>query len=696
MCVFVRRSAATFYTRTVLGLWVALATACGDDTQADGETQPDDTPSRCAAPPRPRTDAVVALARAFPNVSIDDGVALMQLPSGRWYAIAKSGVVYTFADDPDAEASVFLDISGQIVDGSEAGLLGIAFHPSFPDDPRVFLHYNAALADDDASGPFASRISSFIAERDGLTASASSEVRVLDVPQPYSNHNGGDIGFGPDGFLYFALGDGGSAGDPLGSGQDTQTLLGSMLRLDVDGAAPYQIPTDNPFAQGGGRPEIFAWGFRNPYRWSFDPATGELWVGDVGQHTWEEVNLVSVGGNYGWATREGTDCLSADTCTVDGLSPPVVQYRNTGDASVVAGEVYGGDAVDDLSGVFIYSDFYFGTIFGITAAGGEPRVLGEGARGIGGWARNNEGELFGIDYFDGSIYALEAVDIPPPGPDPFPRSILETGCVALGDVRAPVSSTVRYAVNLPFWSDGAQKERFIAMPEGASAAVGPGGDLELPVGTVLVKTFLDGDRPIETRLLVHHEDGGWAGYGYAWNETGTDATYVEQTVTKSLGDRSWVFPSTRDCEACHTQAAGDSLGLELAQLTAADQQAWTERGWLVDPPTVASLDVADARDYLHVNCSSCHRDEGTGGRANLDLRRDVPLEDTGLCGSPRAGDLGLEGARIVDPGNPATSVLAARMQAEASARMPPLGSTMPDTDGVALIEAWIESLTSCP
>lgn len=647
----------------------------------------------CVAPTPPRSDAVVTLAPAFPNVSVEDAVALVQGPDARWYVLAKPGVVYTFADDPQASPTVFLDITARVEEAAEAGLLGFAFHQDFPNDRRVFIHYNAPTEGD---GPFSSRISSFDASPDGLAADASSEAVILDVPQPYSNHNGGDIGFGPDGMLYFALGDGGSAGDPLGSGQDTDTLLGAMLRIDIDGVAPYEVPPGNPFVDGGGRPEIFAWGFRNPYRWSFDPASGDLWVGDVGQHAWEEVNRVAVGQNYGWAVREGTDCLGADTCVQEGLVPPVAQYRNTGDASVVTGHVYAGDRINGLDGLLIYSDFYFGTVYATTSAGGEPRVLGEGARGIGGWARSADGELYGVNYFDGSIYSLMPAETAPAGSDPFPTLLSETGCVAISAPRSAADDTWRYGVNLPFWSDGAEKERFIALPEGARAEIGEDGDISLPEGTVLVKTFLDDSGPIETRLLVHHEGGGWAGYGYAWNEEGSEATYVERTRSEAIGDRTWIFPGTRECETCHTRAAKDSLGLELGQLTDADLEAWVERGWLDDPSPSPAFVEDDPRAYLHVNCSPCHRDKGTGGRANLDLRGDIPLAETGLCGSPRAGDLGIPDARIVAPGNASASVLTARMRAEASARMPPLGSTIVDAEGVAMIERWIDDLQSCP
>jgi len=680
------------WTRWIaLPIVLSLAT-CGG---RGGDGNDDGVPRSCEAPPRPQLDARVRWERAFDNVSVEDAVSLTKVPGGRWYVLSKAGVVYTFEDRPDAEPSVFLDLRDRIAEGGEAGLLGLAFPDDFATSGRVFVHYTTP-----GGTAFLSRLSEFTST-DGSTADPQSEWVVLEVDQPYTNHNGGDIHFGPDGLLYWALGDGGSAGDPGRHGQNVDSLLGAMLRIDVSPGygQPYAIPADNPFAQGGGRPEIYAWGFRNPYRWTFDRDSGALWVGDVGQHTWEELNRVERGLNYGWRTMEGTDCFGADTCDTADLQPPHAQYRNTGTASIITGYAYRGAAVPDLRGMVLYNDFYFGAVYGVPSEGGEPVELGEGARGIAGWAQDDAGELYGVDFFDGSIYALKPVETPT-GPDRFPRSILETGCVDPSNLHAAGPGTLAYDVNHPFWSDGAAKERFIALPSGAQAEVEDGGGLNLPVGTVLVKSFFDAsDNPIETRLLVHHDDAGWAGYSWAWNDAGTDATFVEETRTVTVDGNPWDLPGPRDCMACHTGVAGRSLGLEVGQLSA-DTLAALAPGASVQaalPALDSDAPVAErARAYLHVNCAPCHQEDGNGGRSNLDLRMHVSLEDSGLCGTPRAGDLDLDTPQIVAPGAPERSVLLARIEAEGSARMPPLGRTTVDTAGAAVMAEWIASLDTCP
>jgi uncharacterized repeat protein (TIGR03806 family) len=644
------------------------------------------------------------LEPAFGNVVAEEAVAITSVAGrggelGRWYVATKPGPILTFADASGASPDVFLDLSRQIEEAGEAGVLDIAFHPQFADNGEVFVHYNAP-----GGTAFLSRVSKFISRDGGLTADPASEEVILEIDQPYVNHDGGDINFGPDGYLYLALGDGGSAGDPQGHAQNLDTLLGAMLRVDVDvPGQPYGIPDDNPFVEGGGEPEIWAWGFRNPYRWNFDSKTGDLWLGDVGQHYYEEIDKVERGGNYGWKIREGTHCLSADQCETDGLIDPAAQYTNTGTASVVAGFVYRGAEIPGLDGTLVYNDFYFGTIYGLPTEGGPARVIGQDARGIAGWGESPTGELYGVSYYNGRIYRLEEAPPPPAGPDPFPRELSLTGCVDMLEPARPATGAFSYEVALPFWSDGADKERFVSLPEGERIAIGEDGDLDLPVGTVLVKSFLQDGERIETRLMVHHDDG-WAGYGYAWNEAGTEARYVEQTRTEQLAGGEWTFPGSRECMACHTAAAGRTLGLEAAQL-GNELVAFAERGWLDHEPQVSPLPVGEtegdletrARAYLHVNCSGCHREEGNGGRSALDLRFDVPLADTGLCDTrPNAGRLGVADASVVMAGDPAKSVLLARMTAQGSARMPPLGTALPDPDGVALIEAWIQALGECP
>jgi glucose/arabinose dehydrogenase len=334
-------------------------------------------------------------------------VALLQTPqqTPHWYVVEKGGrVVRVAGEGAAARTALFVDISDRVDAGpNEAGLLGMAFPPAFADNGQVYLSYTRG-------GPLTSVLSRFSSRDGGLTLDAASEEVLLEVPQPFGNHNGGQIAFGPDGYLYYGLGDGGAGGDPLGHGQNTQTLLGAMLRLDVNGPRPYAIPPDNPFAGGGGRPEIYAWGLRNPWRWSFDRHSGKLWVGDVGQNAWEEIDLVSRGDNLGWNLWEGNHCFTPEACSREGVVMPVAEYSHALGCSVTGGYVYRGKAAPARFGKYIYGDFCSGTVWeldgGNVQAG--PRVLLQSGLRISSFAEDRNGELYLLDYGSGGIFRLVA------------------------------------------------------------------------------------------------------------------------------------------------------------------------------------------------------------------------------------------------------------------------------------------------
>ena len=331
---------------------------------------------------------------------------LIQLRDGRMLVSEQDGRVWAF-DPAGSEipvATEFLDISDRVSSRrSEEGLLGLALDPT--DGERVYVYYSAA-------DPRRSVVSRFAVSADGSGVDPDSELVILEVGQPFANHNGGQIAFGPDGYLYIGLGDGGSAGDPLGSGQDTSSLLGSILRIDVSWAAPghpYDVPPDNPFASGGGRAEIWAYGLRNPWRFSFDRDTGELWAGDVGQNRWEEIDLIERGGNYGWNMLEGSHCFSARDCDPVGTVLPVWEYSLDGQpCSVIGGYVYRGSAIPWLRGVYVYGDFCSGEVFGLRYADGgvmeHERLADTGLR-IMSFGEDNDGELYLLSQKSG-VYRL--------------------------------------------------------------------------------------------------------------------------------------------------------------------------------------------------------------------------------------------------------------------------------------------------
>lgn len=344
---------------------------------------------------------------------------MLQAPgdASRWFVVEKGGRVLTFPDDPNvalADVATFVDITDR-VDASfpESGLLGMAFHPDFETNREVFLSYTAPGA------PLVSVISRFVVDTNGELDPDSEDV-VLTLPQPNSNHNGGNIVFGPDGFLYIGLGDGGGAGDPGENGQDPTTLYGAILRIDADGGPPYAIPADNPFAvntecvDGTGSlecPEIFAWGFRNPWRFTFDSDTGDLWVGDVGQNAWEEIDRVDISENYGWDEREGAHCFEPQTgCSLDNVDP-ITEYSHDLGSSVTGGYVYRGAAIPELVGFYLFGDFGSGRIWAVPAdseQGVEPDELVDTAIGISSFARSDAGELFVLHFDNGTIHRIVA------------------------------------------------------------------------------------------------------------------------------------------------------------------------------------------------------------------------------------------------------------------------------------------------
>ena len=357
-------------------------------------------------------EGVVRVVEAFPSLSFQRPVGIYSAPdgSGRLFVLEQRGVVRVFPDDPGAtDAPVFLDIRARVNDsGNEEGLLGLAFHPEFAANGRFFVDYTA-------SSPRRTVVAELRVDGgDPGRAHPGSETVILEVGQPYSNHNGGQIAFGPDGFLYIALGDGGSGGDPQGNGQNRSSLLGSILRIDVDNPASgraYGVPSDNPFVGNnqGYREEIFAYGLRNPWRFSFDSETGELWAGDVGQNRIEEIDLVREGENYGWNIMEGSSCYEPSSgCDRTGLSLPVAEYSHDLGISVTGGYVYRGAAVPGLEGQYLYADFGSGRVWALNAGTPGQAQAGEILRtnlSIASFGVDADGEIL-LCAFDGKVYRL--------------------------------------------------------------------------------------------------------------------------------------------------------------------------------------------------------------------------------------------------------------------------------------------------
>jgi len=684
----------------------------------------------CLAWPRPSVGSDISLSR-FTSLSFTAPLALLQAPNdnARWYVIEQGGAIKQFSGATPASASTFVDITSRVRSGGEMGLLGMAFHPNFPTDNRVFLSYTTGTS------PLVSRISSFRSNDAGATLDAASESILLSIDQPETNHNGGHIAFGPDGYLYIGIGDGGGGGDnhgDRGNGQRLTTMLGKLLRIDIN-AAPYAIPSTNPFAANavcpsagrasGECPEIYAYGLRNPWRWNFDRDNGELWLADVGQGQWEEVNQVTLGGNYGWRCREGAHDFNPSTtgCSSGGLIDPVTEYNHTLGNSITGGYVYRGPQATALRGRYLFADFGSGRIWAWIPENAtqprEPTQLLDTELNISSFGQGNDGELYIVNY-GGTLHKITFVGST--GGNPAPQLLSQTGCFSATDTKQPASGLIPYTINAPFWSDGANKDRWMALPDGQNIGVLSEGDWNFPNGTVLVKNFSIGSRLIETRLFMRHPDGVWGGFSYEWNAAQTDATLLEGGAVRDLGNgQSWIFPSESQCLDCHTEAAGRALGLETSQLNRSFTYPQTGRTAnelatlnqiamltpaITDPSTQPMMPepfgtspLADrARAYLHTNCSQCHRPNGPTP-STMDLRYSATLMGTNACDvAPQSGDLGLGvNARLIAPGSPESSLVTNRMNRRDSAAMPPLGSHTVDAQGVALVTQWIDSLTSC-
>jgi uncharacterized repeat protein (TIGR03806 family) len=715
------------------------ATATIPDTPLGGlDGRPSNT--TCLAGDPPETSVSLAVQRVFTQLpNFTQPIAMLQEPgnSARWYVVQKTGSVRVFDNTPTASSTrEFVNLSSRLnsdptSNNDERGLLGMAFHPNYPTDPRVYLYYTGSQT----SLGLVDRVSQFTLATNGTSLDLSSELELFNVDDPENNHNGGNIAFGPDGFLYIGIGDGGSGGDPhgsIGNGQNLRTMLGKVLRIDIAAASStttYAIPSTNPYsgnarcnATGTGSancPEIYAYGFRNPWRWSFDRVSGQLWLNDVGQGSLEEVDLVVRGGNYGWRCLEGT----SNTGNACGSNPspiaPVAQYGRSLGYSTTGGFVYRGSAIPALSGRYVFGDFGSGNLWNIARDTTPTLTLtstGALATGlsIASFGQDTDGEIY-IVHLGGTLHRLVQGT---GGGRQIPAQLSQTGCVNASTPTQPASGLIPYAPNAPFYSDGAVKDRWLALPNGQRITLDGGNDFDFPNGSVLMKNFSIGTQLVETRLFMRHNDGNWAGYTYEWNAGATEANRVVGGKTVQVAGQTWEFPSEAQCLQCHSAAAGRTLGLEIGQLngdfgyptgrTANQLTTLNSIDTLTPPLTLAPAQLPvipdpfggaalgeRARAYLHTNCANCHRPSGPAP-SDLDFRYTTALAGTEACDvAPTYGSLGITNARIIAPGSAARSVTVARVNRVGTDAMPPLSRHMIDTAGVQLLTSWIDGLANC-
>jgi uncharacterized repeat protein (TIGR03806 family) len=683
--------------------------------------------------------------RVFPKLKFKEPVCIAQEPgTDRFMVVEARGKVRSFSrDDADSAApDVFLE--------SKRTLSALSFHPRYAENGYVFV-----FSPQDPRDPpekFVSRVSRYKAEGNPRRCLPESEEVLIEWPG--GGHNGGEALIGPDGYLYIGTGDSTVGSDPKETGQGVDDLLSVMIRIDVDHPDPgkkYAIPKDNPFiGHPGARPEIWAFGFRNPWRMSFDAETGRLWVGDVGQDLWELIWVVERGGNYGWSVQEGNHPFHPNQKRGPGpILPPVIEHHHTECRSIVGGYVYHGDKFPELHGVYVYSDHEYGRVWGLRYDSTAHKVtwhseLADTTIKMPGFCVSRDGEIYTTDYYTGELFAMRRAPVVAANSD-FPRRLSATGIFTSVRGHTVAPGLIPYSVNVAFWSDGTIKERFLGLPGRARIDIAnltgdDGSTWSFPDGTVLVKSFvleLEPGNPasrkrIETRLLVKQENH-WLGYSYLWNDDETDAvlvgkggldrTFTIQDPSAEGGRRPQVYhyPSRSECMVCHSRAAGFALGLNTRQMNKVHDYGGVPDNQLrtldhigvfrqrlaklpEDSPTIpdpfddrASLE-SRARSYLHVNCAMCHVVDG-GGNSRMQLRFTMTPTETQIYDvRPIHDTYGIPDPRLVAPAAPERSVLLYRMgkRGPNSGQMPPLSTHVVDRRGVQLIRDWIAQLKPEP
>ncbi len=569
------------------------------------------------------------------------------------------------------------------------------------------------------------RASSNTRTRDnGLTCDPGSAATIIEIERPSDegNHNGGQLFFGGDGFLYITMGDSGGGGDPQGWAQDVNRLEGKLLRIDPshgDGTNNYTIPADNPFATSGGAPEIFAYGFRNPWRASYDSVSDRIFIGDVGQDVWEEIDILQKGQNFGWNTLEGTHPYppgsdnACDTCI-----PPIYEYdHEAGRIAIVGGFIYRGVVSPNLYGAYIFADYGTGETWRLDEdtsnhTWASTALIATGSP-LTSFGLDDTGEIYALHY-DGSI---QHIAVSPGGDDSIPATVSATGCYSDVTTQTLAAGIVPYDIRVPFWSDGETKHRFILVPGSATIDATLQDEWSFPIGTIFVKEFDADGGIIETRFLVHASADTWNGYSYRWNDDRTDATLQpdsEETHSYMLNSQphDHIFPSRSECNECHTANGGFVLGFRTQQLNTThdygggpenEVEAFGIAGYLtarlsgqssdwpalaVTDDTTASPRTDRARSYLAANCSQCHRGSDNRGRFP-DMRYKTALADTKLCSGVASGP-------DITPGDAPDSTIIKKAGVRGAGQMPPLATLVVDTDGIQVLSDWINAMTNSP
>jgi uncharacterized repeat protein (TIGR03806 family) len=733
----------------------------------------------------------LSLVNAFTGLTFNEATCLASPPgdSKRLFVCERTGKIWLIPDVTVASPAkvLFLDVAAMLIakggerlrtSDTELGLLGLAFHPNHATNGYFYLAYSAGIGSG-STPPLHDRLSRMkVQAANPNAADTTSEFVYLDQLDEKGNHNGGCIQFGPDGYLYYSVGDEGDQNDSKFNAQRIdKDFFSGIFRIDVDkkpgnpepksqpnpayestvdaikrdsGIARYSVPADNPFVGATSfnglsvatnylRTEFWATGLRNPWRFSFDPVTGDVWCGDVGGSSREEINKIVKGGNYGWVYREGPFEGPWDETSPSHPPPPagfssidpVYHYPHSGTANyngdcVIGGVVSRGGRVSSLYGRYLFGDWEDGHIWSMN-------LDGSGVT----WHFNQDGvSSFGVDPSNQDVLITVASSnsqilriVSNTTGTAFPDTLSETGLFSSVANLTPAPGVVPYSVNLPFWSDHAMKRRWFTLPNAnATFTWSKDGLWTLPAGSVWVKHFdmemVRGNpaskKRIETRLLVKNASGAY-GVSYKWNAGGTEATLVEDkgedltlniTENGNLVTQTWSIPARGQCMICHTQQAGYALSFNTRQLNLASDMSGHagnqlttlfNQGYLSNNPGSTNLlprhlrpdesaysVEARVRSYLAVNCSYCHRAGGTA-LGQWDGRPELTLDDTGLTNGDATNNNGNSANKLVVPGDTMHSIALNRVAVtNGFTRMPPLGSNVIDAASATLLTTWID------
>lgn len=675
--------------------------------------------------------------QVFTNVPLTEALDMVPVPGlDQWIFVQNNGKLVVVANDLAAtKAEVALDLKALHPTVDHA--YGIAFHPQFKTNKQVFVTYTNGDKLDDGS-----RLSRFVVKQEKplLIDPASEEVLIT---WRSGGHNGAAVTFGNDGMLYVSTGDSEvpAPPDPLKTGQDVTDLLSSVLRIDVDhkdAGRAYHVPEDNPFLKlPKARPEIWAYGLRNPWKMSFDRPTGNLWCGDVGWEQWEQIDLIQKGGNYGWSAFEGNNRILPERLGPTPVSPPTVTHSHSEAASITGGFVYHGKRLPELEGAYVYGDYETGKIWALWHDGKQitrHEEIASTAVKIVTFGQGEDGDLYFIHWNKQSTVHRLVRNPSASKPADFPRKLSQTGLFTDVVKQTTAEGVHAFDIRAPMWADGARGSRFIGVPKGkietnlwTTDKGKTDSKVIWPKDAVLAKTLTlqteegkaDSVKKIETQVL--HFDGlAWNAYSYRWNDAGTDAELVpaagDERKVELVGKQypggkhqyTYRFHNRAECLRCHNAWSGFALSFQPQQLSDMDAVLETEQvdakffkrstARLENPyahdKTAPKQQEALARSWLHANCAHCHRENG-GGSVPLMLNAELALDEMrAVEATPTRGDFGMKNVKVIKKGDPSGSVLLHRIATTGSGHMPVIGAHEVDEAGLQLLKEWIFSMNN--